>query len=221
MDRNATASFDGTGHPGRKARPRAVLGALVLLSALPATVGVADKGRPVDLALSFEVIWGDESMGPESLREEVALHALRRLEEARCFASISAVVPPDGESGDPAADVMLAVTLSRLEIRERWDVSIAERTSPDRAPGETDNQVEATVGFDVSMVLRALPEAIPLRTRSWRHEQSYRPQQGEDPREAVRRQVIDDLGRDAAGFACKNVAKLPTQIARARATAAD
>jgi hypothetical protein len=147
---------------------------------------------------------------------------LRRLEEARCFASISrATAPSDGVSGDHAEDVTFGVTLSRLEVRESWDVSIAERTAPDRVPGETDNDVEATVGFDVSMVLRALPEGLPLRTRSYRHEQSYRPLQGEDPREEVRRQVIDDLGRDAAAFACKNVAKLPSLIARERAAAAD
>jgi hypothetical protein len=191
----------------------------LVASVLPAPIAAGREG-PADLVLALEVIWGDESMGPESLREEVERLVLRRLERSGCYASVgrsTPSAPPD--RAEP--DLRFRLRLSGLEVRERWDVSIAERTSPNQDPSESQNRVEATVGFDVVMDLNLLPEAIPLRTRSYRHEQSYRPRHNEDAREEVRRQVVEDLALAAASFACKRVAKLPREIERARSAAVD
>lgn len=203
--------------PGRRRRP--ALAVLAVVAALVAgDVALAATRRPVALDLTFEVIWGDESMGEESLREDVERQVLARLEQSACYASVVRARPTAGEEAGAPADLLFRLKLSDLEVREDWEVSIAERTSPNQPPGEAENRVLATIGFDVSMDLSLLPEAVSLRARDYRHEHGYRPlQQGEDPREEVRRLVIDDLARQATSFACKGATKLPAQIARTRA----
>ena len=189
------------------------LAALVLLGA--AGSAHAAKSRTAPLRLAFQVIWGDESMGEESLRDRVERAVLERLERAGCYSTVVRAGPGTAAEGQ-GADVLYRLTLSNLDVREDWDVSIAERTSPDQPADEAENQVVARIGFDVSMELSLLPETVALRDKRYRHDQSYRPLHGEDPREEARRMVIDDLARQATTFACKSATKLPAQIARVR-----
>ena len=198
---------------GSTSRGVLALAALVLLGA--AGPAHAAKNRAVALKLAFHVIWGDESMGEESLRDRVEREVLERLEQAGCYSSVVRADPKAPAEGT-GADVLYRLTLGNLEVREDWEVSIAERTSPDQPADEAENQVVARIGFDVSMELSLLPEAVALRDKSYRHDQSYRPLHGEDPREEARRMVIDDLARQATAFACKGATKLPAQIARVR-----
>lgn len=191
-------------------RPLAVTALLVL-------AGAAAAAAPVPLTLALDVRWGDESMGPESLREEVVRQVLRELDRSGCYASITRGDKPDGKT----ADVLYGVTLSNLEVIERWDMSIAERTSPNQDPSEVQGALLATVEFDVALELTTLPDELPLRSRSLRQNGSYRPLRNEDAQEEARRLVIDDLGRLATKFACKQTAKLPKEIEQARAGAAD
>ena len=190
-----------------------------LLAVLPLVVlaPVAGAAAPVDLTLALDVRWGDESMGPESLREEVARQLLRELDRAGCYAAVQRGDKPGGE----AADLQYAVTLSNLDVSERWDMSIAEQTSPNQDPSEVQSAVVAMVDFDVALALTTLPDELPLRARSFRQNGSYRPLHNEDAQEEVRRLVIDELARDATKFACKQTAKLPKEIERARAAAVD
>jgi hypothetical protein len=135
------------------------------------------------------------------------------------------VASADGaESGDAPhsdSDLLLRIRLTNLDVHESWDVSLAERTSPDHAGEDVSNRVTATVAFDVEMDLLLLPEHGVLRSREYRHHQTYRPSMNEDPREAVRMLVLDDLSRDARGFVCKGTKKLPREMERARTGAAD
>ena len=186
-------------------------------SALLALATLARAAAPVPLTLALDVRWGDESMGPESLREEVSRQVLRELDRSRCYAAVTRGDEPDGKD----ADVRYSVTLSNLEVRESWDVSIAERTSPNQDPSEVQGALLATVDFDVVLELRTLPDELPLRSRAMRQNGSYRPQRSEDAQEEARRLVIDDLARLATKFACKQTAKLPKEIEQARAAAVD
>jgi hypothetical protein len=190
------------------------------LAVLPLVVLLAAAARtpsPVGLTLALDVRWGDETMGPESLREEVVRQVLRELDRSDCYASITRGDKPGGAP----ADLRYAVTLSDLEVTEHLDMSIAERTSPNQDPSEVQSALLATVEFDVQLELSTLPDELPLRSRSLRQTGSYRPQHSENAQEEARRMVIDDFARLATKFACKQTTKLPQEIERARAAAVD
>ncbi|HXV76662.1 MAG TPA: hypothetical protein VD788_10115 [Candidatus Polarisedimenticolaceae bacterium] len=187
---------------------------LALLAA-SAVCLAATPAAPYDLIV--HVVWGDESVGPESLREQVERSVVRWLDAAACYHSLARFDDDHASPNDDVSDLLFTIEISNLEVREDWEVSIAERTSPDQQPGETDDDLVATVGFDVDFVLQLLPERQALRQRSFRHEKSYRPRFGEDARESVRDEAIDDLARSARSFVCNRRKKLAGEIARATA----
>jgi hypothetical protein len=184
----------------------------VCLLQLPASAG---KGpAPYDLAI--QVLWGDDSLGSETLRERVEWAVVRNLDDAACFASLHRFGVNDDVSLEHEADLLLRVVLSNLVVREDWEVSVTERTSPNTPQEETDDARTATVAFDIVYKLSLLPDDLELKRRKLRHTKTYRPREGENPREAVRGQVIDDLSRSAKSFVCKGSGKLPRDIARVR-----
>lgn len=183
----------------------------------PPSIAGSDAPAPFDLML--QVVYGDDSLGSESLREDVERWVFREVASQRCYAAMErydAAAEGQGKES-PGPDLLLRITLTNLDVHESWDVSLAERTSPDRAGEDMSNRIAATVAFDVEMDLRLMPEGTTLRKRSFHHDQTYRPSAGEDPRAAVRELVLDDLSRSARGFACKGTKKLPREIERARA----
>jgi hypothetical protein len=188
---------------------------------------IAGQAGPAPFGLGLQVVYGDDSLGAESLRDDVERWVFRDIASQGCYASMERyrVASEDGEeSGDAPhsdSDLLLRIRLTNLDVHESWDVSLAERTSPDYAGGDVSNRVTATVAFDVEMDLLLLPEYSVLRNREYRHHQTYRPSMNEDPREAVRMLVLADLSRDARGFVCKGTKKLPREMERARNRAVD
>lgn len=184
----------------------------------------AGSAAPAPFDLALQVVYGDDSLGSESLREDVERWVFREVASQRCYAAMQryGVAPDtdeDGEAADP--DLLLRITLTNLEVHDSWDVTLAERTAPDRSEEDMSNRITATVAFDVDMDFRLLPDDMTLRRRVFRFDQTYRPTMGEDPREAVRMLVLDDLARSARGFACKGTHKLPREIERARSRPVD
>jgi hypothetical protein len=187
----------------------------------------AGSAAPAPFDLALQVVYGDDSLGSESLREDAERWIFREVASERCYASMEryGVESETHEAGDVAEpsdpDLLLRITVTNLELHESWDVTLAERTSPDRPEEEMANRITATVAFDVDMDFRLLPDDLRLRRRQFHFDQTYRPTMGEDPREAVRMLVLDDLARSARSFTCKGTKKLPREIERARARAAD
>ena len=187
----------------------------------------ARSAAPAPFELALQVVYGDDSLGSESLREEVERWIFREVASQRCYAAmerygVAPATQEDGEATEPSdPDLLFRITLTNLELHESWDVTLAERTSPDRAGEDMSNRITATVAFDVDMDFRLLPDDTTLRKREFRFEQTYRPTMGEDPREAVRMLVLEDLARSARGFACKGTKKLPREIERARSRSVD
>jgi hypothetical protein len=151
----------------------------------------------------------------------------REVASRRCYVSAERYAPrKEAEGESPATDtsgpdLLFRITLTNLDVHESWDVTLAERTSPDGSGEDMSNRITATVAFDVEMELSLMPEEKRLRRIDFHHNQSYSPTMGEDPREAVRTLVLEDLSRSARGFACKGTKKLPREIERARGIPAD
>jgi len=196
--------------------------AMLFALALAAVSGIPDaraKAAPAPQRVAVQVVYG-EHVGTESVREEVEFRIIREIEHAGCFAVLERYETE--EDGKPSeADVLFRIILSDLQIREDWEESIATRTSPNRPPGDQANKVVTTIELNVRFDMLLLPNAFTLRTRSYHHEESYRPTCSEDPRYEVRRMVIEELSRDARVFACKGSKKLSREIDRARAASAD
>jgi hypothetical protein len=196
---------------------RLLLGAtFVALSCLPLA---AKSAGPAPYELALQVVYGDDSLGSESLREDAERWIFRETASHGCYAEMERYGAHEAAPGQEGPDLLLRVTLTNLDVHETWDVSLADRTSPDHAGEDMSNRVTATVAFDVDMVLLVMPEEATLRHREFRHQQSYRPSMGEDPREAVRLLVLEDLAREIRGFACKGTKKLPRQIEQAKGQA--
>lgn len=191
---------------------------MLWLVALAPTLGAARDAAPAPFDVVVRVHWGDDSVGPESLREEVERSVVRQLDRAACFDSLTryAVGEPQAED-DGDADLLFSIEIRNLEVREEWDVSVSERTSPNQQPSATDDDLTATVAFDLIFDLALLPEELSLKRKRLHHEKSYRPEFGEDPREHVREEVIQDLSRSARSFVCKGTRKLIRGIEQARA----
>ena len=214
--------------PPRNVKPSFVSATLLLLATLGSLASAGQAG-PAPFGLSVQVIYGDDSLGAESLREDVERWVFRDIASRGCYASMERYGARSGKGGeaesevDPRldSDLLLRIRLTNLEVHESWDVSLAERTSPNNSGEDMSNRITATVAFDVEMEFLLLPELRILRGREYRHHQTYRPSLGEDPREAVRMLVLDDLARDARTFVCKGTKKLPRVIARARALGGD
>lgn len=181
----------------------------------------AKPAVPAPYELALQVVYGDDSLGSESLREDAERWIFRETASHGCYAAMERYGVREATPSGDGPDLLLRVTLTNLDVHETWDVSLAERTSPDHAGEDMSNRVTATVAFDVDMVLLVMPEEAALRHREFRHNQSYRPSMGEDPREAVRLLVLEDLARAIRGFACKGTKKLPREIERAKGQAAD
>jgi hypothetical protein len=193
--------------------------ALVLLGAPPHPT-LAGRSGPAPYGLAVQVVYGDETLGAESLREDVERWIFRAIASNGCFASMERVGASSTETPSDS-DLLLRIRLTNLDVHESWDVSLAERTSPNNPDEEMATRVTATVAFDVEMDVLVLPEWVPMRSREYRHHQTYRPTTGEDPREAVRMLVLEDLARDARSFVCKGAKKIPREIGRARARGSD
>ncbi len=185
----------------------------MLLVLLTPAGDAGKKGESTSLGLAVQVVYGEE-VGSESLREQVELTIVRAIEQGQCYR----LVERYDTDQQLEADVALRVGIHNLEVREDYEASIAERTSP-RTGGDPNLQrrVVATIAFDVRLEMFALPEAVLVRSRAYHHEEGYRPQHTEDARYEVRRKVIQELARDVRSFACKSAKKLPREIARARA----
>lgn len=206
---------------------RVWLPALLLVSLAVGPTSTAGSTAPAPYELAFQVVYGDDSLGTESLREGVERWVFREVASRRCYASMETYAVPAEQAGETStdasagADLLFRITLTNLDVHESWDVTLAERTSPDGSGEDMSNRITATVAFDVEMEMLLLPEEARIRRVDFRHNQSYRPTMGEDPREAVRLLVLADLARSARGFACKGTKKLPREIERVRARAAD
>ena len=196
--------------------PSCVSAILLLLVALGPQAGAGQAG-PAPFELTVQVIYGDDSLGAESLREDVERWVFRDIASRGCYASIARY----GATKAEGSDLLLRIRLTNLDVHESWEVSLAERTSPNNSGDDMANRITATVAFDVEMDFLLLPEERILRAREYRHHQTYRPSLGEDPREAVRMLVLDDLARDARTFVCKGTKKLPREMERARTRGAD
>jgi hypothetical protein len=202
-----------------------ILSVLLLLgiAVCPSSNAGSTEAAPFQLAL--QVVYGDDSLGSESLREDVERWIFREVASHGCYASMErygVVADAGGEAaGSSNPDLLLRITLTNLEVHESWDVTLAERTAPDRAGEDMSDRITATVAFDVDMDFKLLPEDTTLRKREFAFHQTYRPSMGEDPREAVRMLVLEDLARSARGFACKGTKKLPREIERTRSRPAD
>jgi hypothetical protein len=193
--------------------------ALVLVAGSGAIPDARAKAAPAPQRVALQVVYG-ENVGTESVREEIELRIIREIEHAGCFAAIERYETED--EGEPSeADVLFRIILSGLQIREDWEESIATRTSPNRPPGDQADKVVTTIKLNVRFDVLLLPDAFTLRTRSYHHEESYRPTCSEDPRYEVRRMVIEEISRNARSFACKGSRKLSREIERARAASAD
>ena len=198
---------------------------VLLLLVAAGTPTDAGQAGPAPFGLAVQVVYGDDSLGEESLRENVERWVFREIASHGCFASMERyrVDATAGEVGDGAveSDLLLRIRLTDLEVHESWDVSLAERMAPDQVGEDMSNRVTATVAFNVDMDLLVLPEQQLIRERDYRHHQTYRPTMNEDPREAVRLLVLEDLSRDARSFVCKGAKKLPRAVERARTRDAD
>lgn len=200
-------------HPLRSTPSLVCLSAVILVSA---TATPAGGPAPYDVAV--RVIWGDESMGPESLRERVEWQVVQSLDSSGCYRSLYPLQPKESvESAEEAnPDLVLRIELSDLEVREDWELSVADRTARHVPEEETDDDRTATVAFDARYELALWPEERVVRHKTLRHSATYRPHRGEDPREAVRDQAIAALGRSVRSFVCKRRGKLPREIEQAR-----
>jgi len=187
----------------------------------------AGSPEPAPYKLAVQVVYGDDSLGTESLRDGVERWVFREVASRRCYVSAERYAPRKEAEGESPAndtsgpDLLFRITLTNLDVHESWDVTLAERTSPDGAGEDMSNRITATVAFDVEMELSLMPEEKRLRRIDFHHNQSYSPTMGEDPREAVRTLVLEDLSRSARGFACKGTKKLPREIERARGLPTD
>lgn len=213
--------------PFLKFAGRAPATAFLLVAVAVGPPSSAGSNPPAPFNLAFQVIYGDDSLGNESLRESVERWVFREVASRGCYAAMERYTGPVESAGETTGDVpagpdlLFRITLTNLDVRESWDVTLAERTSPDGTGEDMSNRITATVAFDVVMDLLVMPEEKKLRRVDFRHNQSYRPTAGEDPREAVRLLVLEDLARSARGFACKGSKKLPREIERARARPGD
>lgn len=189
------------------------------LACLFPLLSIAGQSAAAPFALAVEVDYDDEG-GAESLRDEIQRHIIHTIEEARCYEELQRY---ESEGNDTPADLLVRVGIRDVESRERWETSLAERTSPTGGgdPMEQQRRVVAEIEFDVRLEMLALPEALRLRVRGYHHNASYRPRTTEDARNEVRRMAIDDLAREVRGFACKGTKRLPREIERVRKASDD
>ena len=179
--------------------------------------------HPLPLRLAVQVDYQDKSLGPESLRAEVERQIVREIGDDGCYTQVERLGFGSESGGDEEsrADLLLRIGLSQLEVAEDWDLSLADRTSPNRGGENRDAMRVARVAYNVEMELLVLPGRVPLRQRHYHHSESYRPLGSEDPREAVRTQAVHDLARSARRLVCKGRNKLPREIERSGAQQAD
>lgn len=185
-------------------------GLLLALVVLPATPALAGGG-PAPYSVVVDVAFGPEG-GPASLRDDIVRGLLRELDRNRCFASV-ARLQPDVE---PQADLLLRLVITELEDRTEYEISLAQRDSPNTTPSEK-RRLIARLEAQVRQEIWTLPEENLARVRRFKANAAYRPLFNEDGRYEVELRLVDDLVRSTRAFACKGGAKkLTREVERAR-----
>ena len=186
---------------------RKILAGLVLACcAVP-----AGAKEPFPQALHVDVVFVEE--GPEGVREQLERALLLALDRSRCFPRVERF-----SHGMLNADeaLLLRVAVEQLIDETSFDLSIAERYSPNALP-DARRQVTNWLEVRYQLELHVLPGSIPLRTKIHNIRTGYRPRLDEDPREENRVQAIDQVVRTTKAFACKgSPKKLRKEIDRAR-----
>lgn len=187
---------------------------LLVALALLATSGEARAGDagPLPYDLVVEVGYG-HPRGPESLRDEIEIGLSEELVARGCFRSARRFSPDRPKPGD----LLLSVTLDRLNDELQFDLSIAERTSPG-APDDASRQLTATIEAVVTIRVSAIANGGVVRSRSFHRKHGHRPLVGEDARHEVTRQFVESVIHTTRSFACKgSPEKWAKQLQQARA----
>lgn len=202
----------------RPLRPSLVAAAALLLLSSPAAVA-DDAPAPFDVAL--RVVY--DGAGHDSFREEVELQLVAALDVAHCFPRLVVLDPGD----DPVAtalgegaDLLLEVVLSDLEDELEYDISQAQRDSPDATP-DVARQHTARLEVDVAILLSTLdPPGRLVRDRSMRVRRTHRPNLYEDPRTEALFELLDEISGSVERLVCKGKpSKMVKQVEQARAGA--
>ena len=174
---------------------------LTALLGLPSAVRAKETGFPYRLAVEVSFA---EGVGSESVRGMLEREVLRELDLGECFESARLAADVTDERG--AGDLLLRVVVVGVERETVYDLSMAERNSPDAGPDAADRyttRVEASVRFD----LLTAADRLLLRDKEFHVIGSHRPEGGEDARAVARQEMIDEVASTARYWSCKGSAK--------------
>lgn len=188
-------------------RHAAAAALIAILAGSPLTAG---EPFPYDLTV---LVRSAEEVGRESLRDEAERLLSWDLESARCFRRVSGELPetPDGD------DLAFRVTLVDVEEETSWDLSIAQRNSPNQQPGKVNTSQTVRLRADLLMELIAVEGERVVRSKTVRVAKGYRPRFEEDPRLEARQLLMEEAVSTARRWACKGSAKgLDKELRKAR-----
>ncbi len=185
--------------------------ALLLLFAGQHPAG--NKSEPFPYRLVIQIGRG-KLAASSAVRENLRRELTTAVEQAGCFRSVHSTAPDPPQ----ADDLLLRLTVVDYEEETEFRFSIAQSNAPDL---DRDRLTTVDVRADLAVEVLTLPEGLPVRSRRFVQRNSWTPQVGEDPREAVRRTMVAAVVRTTRLFVCKGaLKKWAKQLERARASAA-